>query len=126
MKGDKKSNFPPSVKRMVRNRSGSRCERCGVDLGPREGEYHHIVPVVFGGGNGADNCSLLCSHCHSVAPNAKDELDLLIYRRYFLRFSSFKEAARYYGEDTKLGVYVKCALELSEREKNGERPSSKR
>jgi len=55
-----------------------------------------------------------------VAPNAKDELDLLIYRRYFLRFSSFKEAARYYGEDTKLGVYVKCALELAEREKNRE------
>jgi len=70
--------------------------------------------VIFGGGNDADNCSLLCSTCHSIAPNAKNCMDLLIYYKYFLRFSSFKEAAQYYCEDMKLGIYLKFALELAD------------
>ncbi len=39
--------------------------------------------------------------------------DVVLYKKYFLRFSSFKEAANYYGVDTELEVYLNFALELA-------------
>jgi len=79
------------------------------------GEFHHIVPLAYGGTNDADNCCLLCSDCHRIAPNVKNEHDRLIFDDFFLRFASFKEAAEHYNADTRLGVYLGFALELAGR-----------
>ncbi|MDI6887512.1 MAG: HNH endonuclease signature motif containing protein, partial [Candidatus Thermoplasmatota archaeon] len=80
-----KNEFSLSIKKKVRERAGNRCERCGIDFDEKfKGEFHHIIPVIYGGTNDLDNCSLLCYHCHLIAPNLKSEKDLLFYKYYFL------------------------------------------
>ena len=115
----KNLEFPVKIKKQVVERSGNRCERCGIDFDEEfMGEFHHIIPVVYKGYNHIDNCSLLCRDCHRVAPNVKDEQDILIYKYYFLRFSSFKEAAQYYEVHTRFELYAKIALEIAKYQKN--------
>ena len=46
-------------------RSGRRCESCGIAL--RDGmrkEFDHIKPAFYKGTNHLDNCQVLCGHCH--------------------------------------------------------------
>jgi len=110
----KKREFPPDVMRKVTGRTGNRCERCGIDFDEAfQGEFHHIVPIVYGGDNGIDNCSLLCSDCHRAAPNVKTKRDILIYKYYFLRFASFKEAAQHYGVNNRFDLQIKIALDIA-------------
>jgi len=102
-----------SVRGKVVERSGNRCERCGINFDDTfKGEFHHIIPVIYGGDNSICNCSLLCKNCHYAAPNVKTEKDLLIYNHYFLRFASFKEAAQHYEVDNRLDLYTKIALDM--------------
>jgi len=68
---------------------------------------------VHGGDMSEENCSLLCSNCHRIAPDIKREEDFIIYHQYFLRFASFKEAAQYYGVDTRMELYLKIALDIA-------------
>jgi len=112
----KRPEFPSDVKKKVMERSGNRCERCYIDFdGDFKGVFHHIIPVVFGGDNSIENCSLLCDTCHQVAPNIKSKEELPIYNQYFLRFASFKEAAQYYGVDNKFDLQTKVALDIAKR-----------
>ena len=114
----KKTEFSPNVKRKVKERAGNRCERCGIDFDEDfKGEFHHIIPTIFGGDNSTDNCSLLCNRCHIVAPSVKDKKDLLMYRHYFLRFASYKEAAQYYGVDNRFDLHEKLALDIAKSSK---------
>jgi hypothetical protein len=110
----KRKDFPQKIKRIVLKRADNRCERCGVDFDEKfQGEFHHIIPVVYGGSNSEENCSLLCRNCHLVAPNIKHKEDMIIYRYYFLRFASFKEAAQYYGVESRFEVYFKIAMDIA-------------
>ena len=114
----KRPEFPSDIKRKVMERSGNRCERCNIDFDDDfTGEFHHIISVVFGGDNTEGNCSLLCSNCHRVAPNVRNKDEMLIYKNYFLRFASFKEAAQYYGVDNKFDLHVKIALDIAKLSK---------
>lgn len=115
----KKHEFPSDVKLKVMERSGNRCERCGIDFNEDyTGEFHHIIRPIYGGDNSINNCTLLCRNCHHAAPDIRNNEDaLLIYKHYFLRFASFKEAAQYYGVDNKLDLYVKLAQEIAKRTK---------
>lgn len=111
----KRPEFSASIKRKVIGRSGNRCERCGIDFDDDfKGEFHHIIrPVVFSSDNNLENCSLLCRDCHRAAPNIKNEEDLLLYRYYFLRFASFKEAAEFYEVDNRFDLHVKVAMDIA-------------
>ena len=114
----KRPEFMVSVRRKVVERSGNRCERCGINFDDTfKGEFHHIIPVVCGGDSNICNCSLLCKNCHHAAPNVKTEKDLLIYNNYFLRFASFKEAAQHYEVDNRLDLYTKIALDMAKMSK---------
>jgi hypothetical protein len=114
----KRPEFPSDVKKKVIARSGNRCERCGIDFDyDFKGVFHHIIPVVFGGDNTEENCSLLCDNCHHVAPNIQSKEDLLIYKSYFLHFASFKEAAEYYGVNNRVDLYAKIALDIAKKSK---------
>ena len=109
MKG--RPEFPSDVKKKVMERSGNRCERCCIDFDDDfKGVFHHIIPVVFGGNNTEENCSLLCGDCHRAAPNLRSKEEIPIFKDYFLRFASFKEAIRYYGVDNKFDLHVKVAF----------------
>lgn len=46
-------------------RSGGKCEECGIKLhvGDRR-EYDHRIPCALGGDNTLDNCVVLCGPCH--------------------------------------------------------------
>ena len=112
----KRPEFPSYVKRKVMKRSGNRCERCGIDFNEGyTGEFHHIISVENGGDLNIENCSLLCRNCHRAAPNIKSKEELLIYKYYFMRFASFKEAAKYYGVDNRISLYVKLAQDIAKR-----------
>ena len=114
----KRPEFPIDVKKKIIEKTGNRCERCDIDFDEgTTGEFHHIIPVVFGGDNSIDNCSLLCRNCHRVAPNIRSEEHLLIYKHYFLRFASFREAAKHYGVDNKFDLHIKVALDIAKRSK---------
>ena len=66
----KRPEFPTDVKKKVTEKTGNRCERCGIDFDTSfKGVFRHIIPVVFGRDNNIDNCSLLCENCHRIAPN---------------------------------------------------------
>jgi len=109
-----KMEFPTQIKNKVIKRSVSHCERCGIDFDEDFiGEFHHIIPIIYGGKNDIDNCSLLCHNCHLTAPNIKNSLGILIYKYYFLRFSSFKEAAKFYGVDNRFDLHIKIAQEIA-------------
>jgi len=109
--------FPIKIKKKVIERSGNRCERCGIDFDDDfKGEFHHIVPLVYGGDYSDDNCSLLCSDCHLAAPDVKEEKDKLIYKYYFLRFASFKEAAEFYGVNNRFDLHIKIAEDIAKRQ----------
>ncbi len=114
----KRPEFPSDVKKKAMERSRNRCERCGIDFDEGfTGEFHHIIPVVFGGDNSIDNCSLLCRNCHRATPNIRSEEELPIYKHYFLRFASFKEAAQYYVVDNKFDLHIKATLDVAKRSK---------
>jgi hypothetical protein len=99
-------------------RAHKRCERCFIDFDDLfQGEFHHIVPKIYGGNNSEENCSLLCHHCHKAAPNIKRQEDMIIYHHYFLRFASFKEAAQYFGVTTRFDLYTKLAFEIAKQSK---------
>lgn len=101
-------------KKKVIRRSYNRCERCFIDFDDNfVGEFHHIIPIIYGGKNDIDNCSLLCYNCHLVAPNIKDEIGLFYYKYYFLRFASFKEAAEFYKVDNRSDLYIKIAQDAA-------------
>ncbi len=96
------------------NRAHNRCERCFIDFDEGfKGEFHHILSQVHGGELTEENCSLLCSNCHRIAPDIKRKEDLVIYHQYFLRFASFKEAAQHYQVDTRMELYLKIALDIA-------------
>ena len=110
----KRPEFPSDVKRKVIERSSNKCERCGIDFDEDyTGEFHHIISSIYGGDNSIDNCTLLCHNCHRAAPNIKNLKEMLIYRHYFLRFASFKEAAQHYKVDNRLDLSVKIAFDIA-------------
>jgi len=115
----KRPEFSRHVRRKVIERSGNKCERCGFIFDDyKKGEFHHIKSVVFGGDASFENCSLLCKKCHKEAPNVKDEKDLLVYKHFFLKFASFKEANQHYNADTKLELYLKIAKDIANKDYN--------
>lgn len=111
----KKKTFPKTIKKQVLKRSKNRCERCNIDFDDDfTGEFHHIKPVVYGGKSTLENCTLLCRNCHQAAPNVKTKEDLIIYKNFFMKFASFKEAAKHYNVETRIELYTKIAQDIAE------------
>jgi hypothetical protein len=114
----KRLEFSNEIKRIVKEKSRNRCERCGIDFDTSyKGVFHHIIPVCFGGNNQIENCSLLCDECHKKAPNIKNENEKIIYTDYFLKFDSLKNAMEYYKVDSRFDLYGTAALDLREKYK---------
>lgn len=59
--------FTARTKTRAFAKAGGCCERCGVKLatGKAAPEYHHKVTAEDGGGNGLENCEVLCRACHA-------------------------------------------------------------
>jgi hypothetical protein len=114
MRKKKRREFPIGIKRLVMMRSGNRCERCNSDFNEGfTGEFHHIIAVSDNGDDSIENCSLLCRNCQKAAPRVLNEIDKMIYKHYFLRFASYREAAAYYKAENKMELYVKLAQDIA-------------
>jgi hypothetical protein len=59
--GPKRDVIPDSVKAVVWARDGGACVRCGSKLNLH---FDHVIPVVKGGGNSAENIQVLCQTCN--------------------------------------------------------------
>ncbi|MEX0702192.1 MAG: HNH endonuclease signature motif containing protein [Planctomycetales bacterium] len=61
-----------STRRLVRRRSGNRCEYCRLPQAAVDATFRveHITPRQHGGGDGADNLALACDRCNlAKGPN---------------------------------------------------------
>ncbi len=81
-------DFPLSIKKLALERANNKCERCWTE---KDLEFHHVIPVSFGGKTDLENSIVLCHNCHNMAPN-----DIFLLKNIFLKFSSSKEMIRYY------------------------------
>jgi HNH endonuclease len=59
------TSIPISLRRLVIQRSGDRCEYCGLSQAGQVATFHidHIIPEVVGGSTAADNLALACVSC---------------------------------------------------------------
>lgn len=88
----REEEFSYEIKKKALERASFKCERCWSE---RNLEFHHRSPVVKGGTPDLDNCIVLCSSCHDLAPD-----DYLLFDELFMRFASPKEMIKYYEVDT--------------------------
>ena len=53
------------LRRLVRNRSGERCEYCQLSQAGQEASFHidHITPLASGGQTVAENLAFACVSC---------------------------------------------------------------
>jgi HNH endonuclease len=59
------TSIPVALRRLVIQRSGDRCEYCGLSQTGQVATFHldHILPEVLGGETTADNLALACVSC---------------------------------------------------------------
>ncbi len=59
------TSIPAALRRLVIQRSGDRCEYCGISQVGQVATFHidHILPEVAGGDTTADNLALACVSC---------------------------------------------------------------
>lgn len=70
------SSIPTSLRRLVIQRSGDRCEYCGISQIGQVATFHidHVIPVVAGGETTPDNLALACVSC-SLRKGARQEIE---------------------------------------------------
>jgi hypothetical protein len=59
------TKIPASLRLLVKQRAGDRCEYCGLSQLGQEATFHidHVIPVAAGGETKADNLALACVSC---------------------------------------------------------------
>ena len=59
------SDIPASIRAVVVQRAGQRCEYCGLSQAGQEATFHvdHVVPRAAGGAMTEDNLALACVSC---------------------------------------------------------------
>jgi len=70
------SSIPTSLRRLVIQRSGDRCEYCGISQIGQVATFHidHVIPVIAGGETNSDNLALACVSC-SLRKGARQEIE---------------------------------------------------
>lgn len=68
--------IPAALRRLVIQRSDSRCEYCGISQIGQVATFHidHVIPVVSGGETTAENLALACVSC-SLRKGARQTLE---------------------------------------------------
>jgi hypothetical protein len=69
------TSIPVSLRRLVIQRAGNRCEYCGLSQLGQAATFHidHVIPVVVGGLTTAENLALACVAC-SLYKGAKQHI----------------------------------------------------
>ena len=70
------SSIPSSLRQLVIQRAGNRCEYCGISQVGQVATFHidHIVPSSAGGTTIADNLALACVSC-SLRKGARQKIE---------------------------------------------------
>ncbi len=70
------SSIPSSLRQLVIQRAGNRCEYCGISQVGQVATFHidHIVPSSAGGATIADNLALACVSC-SLRKGARQKIE---------------------------------------------------
>lgn len=70
------STISASLRRLVIQRAGERCEYCGLSQTGQAATFHidHVMPIAAGGGTVADNLALTCVSC-SLSKGARQMLE---------------------------------------------------
>ena len=90
-------------RRIIFNRDGGRCQRCGINMELDECHIHHIKPRARGGDHSLTNLVTLCRSCHPLMPGHEH----------------MKEVVSYYITGRIIHSY-RCSIV-----KNGEQPTKK-
>jgi hypothetical protein len=70
------TRIPSTLRRLVIQRSGDRCEYCGLSQAGQVATFHvdHIVPEISGGATTSGNLALACVSC-SLRKGARQRLE---------------------------------------------------
>ncbi len=70
------STIPASLRRLVIQKAGDRCEYCRLSQAGQVATFHidHIIPVVAGGATTAENLALACVSC-SLRKGARQTIE---------------------------------------------------
>jgi 5-methylcytosine-specific restriction protein A len=68
----KGKEFSPATKVKAYERSGGKCESCGVSLKLGKINYDHAIAIGLGGDNSLANCVVLCLPCHGEKTHGQD------------------------------------------------------
>lgn len=87
----KRTSIPAAVKLKVIVRDKLVCIQCKKSLKLKEinknkviikdAEFHHIIPMIYGGPNTFENICLLCESCHQLVHSGKEKPEKY-YRMY--------------------------------------------
>lgn len=94
---DKRLEFTDKTKAQAFERSGRRCEMCGVNL--RDGakkQFDHRQPDFYKGSNHLENCQVLCVPCHGL--KCKDEAPQMAKSRRMIRKAAGVRARKLTGK----------------------------
>ncbi len=64
--------FPTKIKVAAALRAGGNCEKCTARLYYGKFHYDHRIPDALGGEPTLENCTVLCTSCHSTKTTKKD------------------------------------------------------
>ncbi|PSB28283.1 HNH endonuclease [Stenomitos frigidus] len=70
------TSIPASLRRLVIQKAGDRCEYCGLSQAGQAATFHidHVIPVMAGGETIAENLALACVSC-SLYKGARQTLE---------------------------------------------------
>lgn len=64
-----------SDRELYKNTKGTKCLYCNKEVGDNI-EFHHLIPLIFGGDNRESNIIPLCSKCHNRAHGGNKENEI--------------------------------------------------
>ena len=98
----KRKNIPLRCKHEVLARDKLMCVQCGKELfldstkkqlSVKDGDFHHILPLVYGGANETLNLCLLCRPCHKSIHSGDERK-----AKYFTAYENFLKTGRLGGD----------------------------
>ena len=103
----KRKAIPKDIKFAVMERDSLNCIQCykftpisniGKHISILNGEFHHVIPLVYGGMNTLSNICILCQECHKTVHSGRETPT-----KYYEMFANFVRHGWLFFEEVENG-----------------------